>query len=242
MAENKDEKYFWQNYSKVYHFLEFSKPYNDLLKTIGSLIDLENKQKWLDVGTGSGGIISLLHSVSKKLGKTISITGTDFEESMLAIARDRFKDYCDVSFLKYDLSQKSQFPDENFNGIVANLVLPYVTSFNDDKDDPVQKVLVEFNRILKSGGTLIWSTPIKKANFFVVFLNSLSTFLRYPSYFIYAMRILKYSRAIKIKSKLGTYNFLDEEDARRKSIKAGFSSVVVVRAFANQAIVVKCNK
>ncbi|MCM8823410.1 MAG: class I SAM-dependent methyltransferase [Candidatus Omnitrophica bacterium] len=62
------------------------------------------------------------------------------------------------------------YPENFFDGIGANLVLPYVIDFCGKKGkEAFAGVLQELFRILKPGGHLVWSTPKAGANFFGFF-------------------------------------------------------------------------
>lgn len=96
----------------------------------------------LDVGCGSGRASKLLRE------KGLSVTGIDFSEKMLTLARKRTRG---VSFTLMDV-RKLAFPDESFDGVWANFAIIHIP-----KRETVQ-TLREWNRVLKPDGVLFVTT------------------------------------------------------------------------------------
>jgi len=95
----------------------------------------------LDAGCGSGPLTLDLRS-----GGAI-MSGFDGSPAMVEIARERLGD--DVPLLVADLAEPLPFADDEFDDVVASLVLHYL----EDWSGP----LAEIRRILKFGGRLILS-------------------------------------------------------------------------------------
>jgi len=118
--------------------------FNELLEipiTLDFLGELKN-QKILDTGCGTGILSKILSDNGAK------VTGIDISEKMIDIA----KDYCKGLGIKFDVGSVDDLPYDNssFDKIVSSLVIHYF----EDAD----KVFKEFNRVLKKGGILVFST------------------------------------------------------------------------------------
>ena len=100
----------------------------------------------LEVGVGTGINLSLYP-------KNCSVTGIDFSESMLEIARERAarKDIRNVRLLQMDAADL-KFADDSFDIVYA----PYLISV---VPDPV-KVAQEMRRVCRPGGRIILLEPL----------------------------------------------------------------------------------
>lgn len=238
-----EEKKFWSAYGKIYPYLERSTPYQKLLKTIEDLIHPKQGETWLDVGCGPGTVIKIIRK--KAQGKLQKIIGIDFDETMLGHAAKRSESYDEVELQNINLSHKTPFVKEKFDGIVANLVLPYIPEYDGQKGkQALRQILKELKRILKPGGSLIWSTPIKNVNFFWVFWASLKDIfnLRHPENLYYGPAILRHALTIQKKGRQGIYTFLPEKELRLLMKEIGFKTLAIRRTFAGQALVIKAIK
>ena len=98
----------------------------------------------LDAGCGTGYLTKQLHD------RGAHVTGVDFSERMIAIARS---DFTDIDFRVDSCSELHTIPDSHFDLLVANYVL---------MDTPdLQGAMKAFNRVLKTKGAavLIFSHP-----------------------------------------------------------------------------------
>lgn len=93
--------------------------------------------KVLDLACGTGDLVPLL---AKRCGP--DVTGGDFCEPMLEVARERFPQF---SFVQCD-ALNMQFPDNSFDLVTISFG---VRNFED-----LKKGLIEIRRILKPGGTI----------------------------------------------------------------------------------------
>jgi len=205
----KNEVAFWEEYSDIYANLEKARPYTNLSNVLRRLIEPTEGDIWLDVGCGPLRCSELIHAKSD--GKIIKIEAVDI---VLKPAKDKLEKLSRLGFslpvnLKYaSVTETLPYPDCSFDGIVANLVLPYVTDFHNDKGrTALMRVLLEMFRILKPGGQLIWSTPQKGVNFIWVFIASIPDMLNLYEYFAHkdfsrifqGTRILRHALSIQKK-------------------------------------------
>src|SRR5258708_2618194 len=100
----------------------------------------------LDLGCGDGFYLHLLSN----LGLDLKLTGSDFDEAALIVAKKRFKG-SGIKFVKGDLMSKLPFKDKVFDKIVMSEVAEHLP--NDLKG------LKEVFRILKPNGVLCITVP-----------------------------------------------------------------------------------
>lgn len=108
---------------------------NDAIKNL----KLNKNAKILDLCTGTGDLAGLL----QKKYPDCKITGIDFSENMLKIAKEK---YPDIDFIEADCTQLP-FQDEQFDLCVI--------SFGLRNTENIQKSLKEIYRILKKDGNFI---------------------------------------------------------------------------------------
>lgn len=115
-----------------------------------SLLNLSPGKKVLEIATGSGG-----PAVFMVKEKGCQVIGLDINENGVNNAK-KLADENDMSdkmkFLQGDASEPLSFPDEFFDVIIS------IDSINHLKDR--DKVLKEFQRVLKIGGQLLYTDPI----------------------------------------------------------------------------------
>src|SRR3989344_6479906 len=165
------ESKFWNCYGKIYKHLEAATPYRQMLEEISKLISAKKYETWLVAGCGPGTMINLILENQKSIKK---IYGIDFDGVMLDQATKRMSTRNVVVIKHSDLSNKINFPDGYFDGIIANLVLSYIIIFENkySGEQALKMSLFDMFRLLKSGGIFIWSTPIENVKFYKVFLSS----------------------------------------------------------------------
>ena len=116
-------------------------------------MDIQSGERVLEVGVGTGINLSLYP-------KNCSVTGIDFSESMLEIARERAerKDIRNVRLLQMDAADL-KFADNAFDIVYA----PYLISV---VPDPVQ-VAYEMRRVCRPGGRVILLNHFLSPNLFL---------------------------------------------------------------------------
>lgn len=242
-----DEENFWTQYGKIYKYLERSSAYKELLKTKRAFIKKYSKpnEYWLDLGSGSGAVIELLLKKNHPIKKVLA---TDNYPSFLGALEERFYALGQSKSLEIkqlDLRYKTPFPDNCFDGISANLVIPYITHFEGLSGRQAFKALMrEIYRILKPGGSLIWSTPVPGVNFTKVFLASLKDILnpKQLENLYYGPKILSHAFHIARKGRTQLYHFLEDKELKKLLEEIGFTDFTCNRSFANQANVIYIRK
>ncbi|NTW21982.1 class I SAM-dependent methyltransferase [Candidatus Falkowbacteria bacterium] len=245
-----EEVKFWgEEYGKVYPQLEVARPYKKLIKDMNEAIGQSVSGKWLDVGCGSGAMVEIIWQASA--GKAEEITAFDLTETMLKYTQDKVDkllapgDRGKIKLLQHDLSYKLPFADGYFDGIVANLVLPYVINHEGAEGKAaLRAVLREMYRVLKPGGKFVWSSPVKNVNFWMVFFSSWREILdpREIKNLYYGPAILSHALKIQKKGKDSVYSFLDKAELAELLESLDFKDIEIKRSFAGQALVLKSSK
>lgn len=110
-------------------------------------VHLPANARVLEIGCGSG---AMWKYVAHRVPATWNLTLTDYSFGMATQARTNLEALIsNLSFAQTD-AQALPFPDQTFDGIFANHMLYHVPD--------IDRVLSEFHRVLKQGGTLYTAT------------------------------------------------------------------------------------
>lgn len=238
---HREEKKFWSHYAKFYHYLERAEPYKNLIKDFDANLPEIIKGNWLDLGSGSGAIVELL---ARKTNNA-EIIATDIETKMIDFLSNRFKKNKNIHIKQLDLAYSFDFPDNSFDGVTANLSLPYLIHHEGEIGlKSFIGLLKCVYRVLKPGGQFIWSSPKEKVNFFWVFLASWRNILDYKNLenIYYGPAIFKQALQIQHKGKCGIYHFLNTKDLEKILTGIGFKDIKFSRSMAGQVDIVRCGK
>ncbi|MBM7660317.1 ubiquinone/menaquinone biosynthesis C-methylase UbiE [Bacillus mesophilus] len=108
-------------------------------KRIFQSVRFDRSHKILFVGVGTGADLELINYSS------LDITAIDYSPDMLSKAKNKFRG-SDISFIEMD-AQNMSFKDEEFDYVVASLILSVVPDAN--------QCFQEIKRVLKPGGKVI---------------------------------------------------------------------------------------
>jgi demethylmenaquinone methyltransferase/2-methoxy-6-polyprenyl-1,4-benzoquinol methylase len=169
----------------------------------------------MDLGTGTG---DLAIRIAKRGGKDIEITGYDFSEPMLAIARKKAEKagVGSIRFIYGDAVQMP-FPDAYFDAIGIAFAFRNLTYHNPDTD----KYLAEVLRVLKPGGhfAIVESSQPK------------SRFLKKIIHLYLDIAVYRVGGMISGNKKAYHYlahsakNYYNPREVEKLLLRAGFSSV-----------------
>ena len=239
---------FWEDFSRIYHYLEYTRFYNDLVGTVRDFAEPNRGEIWLDAGCGS---VKMSQLIWEKSGKSLEkIIGIDI---VLEPARQRLDElgHSLPLELKYaNLGEKLPFADNFFDGIVANACLTSVIDFNGKRGKAAfTEVMREMFRILKPRGHIVWSTPKRRPFYwknFLVGLPAMFSIRRQIQHRIFApaigIRILKYGLGIVSKGRKGIYPFLDPAEYEEILGGIGFGDFRWKKSFAGQVWVNRADK
>jgi len=133
MLVDRQETYWWHRGRRLM--------VAELLKDV----DLHLNCKWLDIGCGPGGNVSLLDAFSPKLA-----VGFDISSVALSLAQKKAPNHI---FIRGDLRCQLPFVDNSFN-----LVTSFNTLYHDWVDSEID-VLNEIKRVLAPGGIFVATEP-----------------------------------------------------------------------------------
>lgn len=100
-------------------------------------------QKILDVGTGTGVLISFL---LRAVGPTGKVSAIDYAEKMVKICRSKYAHLPNVTFSVQQV-EKLDFPSQTFDAVTCFGLFPHI--------DSKEEALRQINRVLKINGRLI---------------------------------------------------------------------------------------
>lgn len=240
---HEDEKRFWNGYAQFYYYLERAEPYQKLMNDVAAFVPDEMNGRWLDMGSGSGGVVDIF--IKKKLLPSFEVSATDIDPTMIRHLEQRFAKVPFVKTRMLDLAPPIDIPNNSLDGVTANLVLPYVTYHHGEIGKKAFiDILKDVHKILRPGGVFIWSTPKKNVNFGRVFAESWKNVFdpRNISHIYYGPAILRQALKIQRKGKIGLYSFLSRDELREVLAGIGFKDIIFKRSMAGQVDIVFCRK
>ncbi|MDP4176779.1 MAG: class I SAM-dependent methyltransferase [Bacillota bacterium] len=142
MYKEKSKQTF-SNQANIYDATYYGKHAKKLYASVIEKVNDFKCTKVLDVGCGTGTILSLLSK-----NESISLSGVDLSEKMLDIAKQKLDDRVE---LKLGDSEQIPWANQTFDAIICT------DSFHHYPEP--EKVLYEILRVLKKGGHLIIGDP-----------------------------------------------------------------------------------
>ena len=113
----------------------------------------QERYKLLDIATGTGEFAIELHKEAERRGKDIDITGMDFSENMLSVAKHKAKEKnLEIKFEHGD-ALHLKYPDNSFNVVTSSFALRNV--------DDLDKFCSEAKRVLMKGGKFVFMDMAK---------------------------------------------------------------------------------
>jgi len=224
------EKDFWRKYIKVYDQLNRAYPYKDLINNIIDELDVHSGDDILDAGGGTGNVAL---QIIKRGG---SVTLLDNSEEAINYFLEKVK--AGKVIIRY-LRGSLPFADDSFDKIVCNNTLYIIESKFYDA------IIKEFWRILKKGGMIVLSNPIKSASPYKILLNHFkmvakknNTLFLMKELFVklnYLVLLLYYNHRIKNKSR-NKYHFFEIREQEEVLKRNNFNIKKTVMVYANQNI------
>jgi len=227
-------------------------PYQELLRDTADWLEPTIGQRWLDLGCGSGQLSRVLWE--KSAGKVESVIGVDvaeINEKAYANLRARLEPKATPMCLRFvarDFTQGfTDWPGEQFDGIVSGLSLQYAESYCEDRgcwdETAYDRVLAEVSRLLKPGGTFVFSVNVPDPAWSKVAWQSLAGAFRKTRpihYLKNAYRMWTYGSWLTRESRRGRFHYLPLDAIGQKLESLGFRGIEHRLSYASQAYLIKC--
>ncbi|MCS7047106.1 MAG: class I SAM-dependent methyltransferase, partial [Gemmataceae bacterium] len=244
--DEKCAKAFWNQH-------EFS-PYQELLRDTGAWVAPQPGERWLDLGCGGGQLTKMLWNRSD--GQVAEILGVDCAV-VNAEAYARLQRRLtppprpgQVRFQPHDFSHGfADWPSSQFDGVVCGLALQYAESYSPADGRWTQaaydQALAEVFRLLKPGGTFVFSVNVPQPKWSWVALKSLPGMIRRVRSLRFlkrAWRLYRYGSWLSREAKRGRFHYLPWETIEAKLQATGFIDLQMKLSFARQAYLIRCRK
>lgn len=256
MPQKQDSVNYWPDTRCAKAFWNQHKlpPYQQLLRDTADWVDPHVGERWLDLGCGCGQLTQMLWR--KSHGEVAEVVGVDVaavNEKAYAQIRETAEPRPSADVLRFEAADFSnglpQFATGRFDGVVSGLALQYAEHFDQGKGewtrDAYQRILAEVERLLRPGGTFVFSVNVPNPAWGKVAWNALSGTFRAGRplrYLKQAWRIYSYGNWLKREAKRGRFHYLSAETLEEMLARAGFVDIEAKTSFAGQAFLLRCRK
>jgi ubiquinone/menaquinone biosynthesis C-methylase UbiE len=229
-------------------------PYQRLLADTIAWCEPREGQRWLDLGCGCGQLTKALWL--KSGGRLRQIVGLDcaavnavaFENLRKTVTPPANADQITFHHANFS-SGLGSFPDGHFDGALSGLAIQYAESFDETTGgwttDAYDHLLREVCRVLKPGGSWVFSVNVPEPGWGRVALASVTGWLHAPRKARYAknaLRMLKYGKWLTKEARRGRFHYLPVEEIVRRLEKAGFTGIEHQLSYVKQAYVLRCKR
>jgi SAM-dependent methyltransferase len=229
-------------------------PYRKLLADTTAWLTPRPGERWLDLGCGSGQLTRAVWEASE--GAVAEVVATDCAASNeRSIARlynlvNPTPAPDQLRFVHKDFSHGlGEWGDGTFDGAVSGLAIQYAESYSAQRGcwttDGYDRLLREVGRVLRPGGTFVFSVNVPEPAWYKVALLGLHGFFSARRPLRYARnswRMMNYGGWLKQEARRGRFHYLPAPVVHDKLIAAGFIAVEHRVSFAGQAFLFRCRR
>jgi ubiquinone/menaquinone biosynthesis C-methylase UbiE len=211
---------FWNKYFHVYDLLNELYPYQDLASTIINTLDVQQGERVLDVGSGTGNI------AVKMKERGCVIVGIDSSPEGIEIHRGKDTG---AELVLGDVSEPLPFENESFDKIYSNNTIYAISR------EKRLAIFSELYRVLKPGGKIVVSNILEGFSPFHIYkdhvclsverMGFLKTVLKMIKFASPTLRIFYYNYLIQKEHSGGQYDFFSSNEQRDLLKKVGFYDV-----------------
>lgn len=228
-------------------------PYQQLLSHTLDWAGPAPRERWLDLGCGSGAISRAIWERTR--GAVGAVVGLDcaavnesayrqLRQSLGASPEDR------LQFVHHDFSTGlAVFPDAAFDHAVSGLSISYAESYDEDTDRwttvAYDRLMAEVHRVMRPGGRFVFSVNVPGPSWFRVARQSLPGLLgsgRPLRSLKRAWRMLRYGRWLRQEARRGHFHYLPAADVTRHLTAAGFTDIIHRLSYCDQAFIFRAIK
>jgi SAM-dependent methyltransferase len=225
-------------------------PYQDLLHDTKAWLAPQAGQRWLDLGCGGGQLTRALWELSR--GTLHEIVGVDCAAANAqAYDKLRLEVHARLEQIRFHAADFSHgFPDwreRQFDGVVSGLALSYAESRSPEgwSQSAYDRILAEVCRLLKPGGTFVFSVNVPEPAWGRVAWRSLGGVFgrRKPlRYLKKAVRLWSYGKWLTREARSGRFHYLPWEQIEAKLSAAGFAELEHRLCYADTAYLIRCRR
>jgi SAM-dependent methyltransferase len=242
---------YWPNDSTAKAFWSQHElaPYQQLLADTAAWLEPLADERWLDLGCGGGHLTRALWQRSHaRLAEIIALDCAAKNEHAIEKLNIELQPSFPISFVQGNFSEGlALFETNSFDGVVSGLAIQYAESYSQERGcwttDAFDHLLAEVNRILRPGGSFVFSVNVPEPAWGKVAIRGLPAVFRSrkPTRFLKnALRMYRFGFWISREAKRGRFHYLPAETTKEHLHKAGFVAIEHRLSYADQAFIFRC--